>query len=1313
MRQQATHPKPPQRAASARASLVLVLLACLLPLLGAAPASAATITDRPFLFSFNGADTTAGAFVKPNRIAVDNSTGDVYVADEPESHFEYEAISKFNAEGVATNFSATGASSIFGPPGESFGEHAVGYDEVRLAVDNSGGPSQGRIYALERRVGRLSAFAPSGAFLWEIPNAASLPEDVAVDGAGHIWVLQSNAVEEFASSGSPPAQIGSCSVSGNPISLDAAPNGDLYLAGFGGLDKYVGCAFASKLDSTPTSDVYVDQSSPTGHVFASRYVEGAAGFKEFNANGTLLAAFDPGDAVAAPRGIAYNPTLDRVYVANKGLETVEAFGPAQTGTVPDPTIEAPVASGPGTATFHGTVNPQGVANKYYFEWAGGVEHEPFNNEHAHVFHSPEQSLPEDSVPHPVEYKARSLQGNQPWSVRLVTVNASSGLRTVSGIEEVKPPKAAAAPTVAINQPTAIGIHSVQVNGSVNPKEDSVTLMIEIAKGTSCAAGPFESKFSYIEGGEVSSSIPVSATLEKLNAATHYCVRMTGRNSFGQGASSAVEEFDTLPEPPSEVATAFAGPRTDTGARLNGRVNPNGDVTLKYRFDWSADGSTWNELPLVEENVNAHEPIVVSEEVEGLSPNTEYLYKLGFVEVVGAPGPPAAGEVKSFRTRTSAEASPPASCPNEDVRVAQKTTYLPDCRGIELVNSPDKGDQNVYLGNVSETGQAYHMPLLSPDGSRAHWSVSAGAPGGPSGVGSQFLALRTGAEGPSPTGWTSRSLAPPAAEQFGGGSLVYNLAAATPGHSRFVADLRNTGLILNPEATLVRLDDEGHEELLHTFLWNHGEEGLGGIDMSDDAAHVLTVSPESHQLVDVGSGSPEIVSVMPGKPAGTGSECGLVSNSTGGVANSFLGSPQWRYGYHMMASTDANLVYFSAKPDGECGKPWSLYVRDRAAEETTLIDPGLPGHRVEFVRASPDGRYGYFLTASQLDPADGNSTADLYRWNEDTKESTCLTCVVASADITPVGEGTAPVLVSDDLSHAYFVSHNRLVPGEGIRGGENIYALSGGQIRFVATPTQASGGALQGETATLSADGNVLFFRSAVSAARRLTTDPVECSSSGCVELYRYDERDGSIECVSCDPSGPTTLPLGANGGVGTSGFAAMSADGSTVAFLTEEALLPADLNHAADVYEWRGGVRHLLTDGLAESQGGMARAGVWGVDANGSNVLFSAARPGLTGFEQDGLANLYDARIDGGFLPPAPEPPCEGESCQGPLQAPPGSAQPSSAAFQGRGNVSEGPGACRRGKVRRHGRCVSRRPHKHKHGRHKHRRAGAKLGRSK
>ena len=208
---------------------------------------------------------------------------------------------------------------------------------------------------------------------------------------------------------------------------------------------------------------------------------------------------------------------------------------------------------------------------------------------------------------------------------------------------------------------------------------------------------------------------------------------------------------------------------------------------------------------------------------------------------------------------------------------------------------------------------------------------------------------------------------------------------------------------------------------------------------------------------------------------------------------------------------------------------------------------------------------------------------------------------------------------------------------------------------------------------------MLLFRTTRSGNHELTTDKLAVScpsplggSGPCEELYRYDDRDGSLECVSCDHGGETTSSFGVRG---EGASFKLSADGETVAFVTAQALAPheLDINKGSDLYEWRAGAQRLITDGVSGfGQGGTATLQPYALSANGRDVFFKVVDPGLTGFEQDRLANLYDARIGGGFTPPSPHEQCEvlSDTCQGPLGTPPFAALPGSALVFGAGNVS-------------------------------------------
>ena len=194
-------------------------------------------------------------------------------------------------------------------------------------------------------------------------------------------------------------------------------------------------------------------------------------------------------------------------------------------------------------------------------------------------------------------------------------------------------------------------------------------------------------------------------------------------------------------------------------------------------------------------------------------------------------------------------------------------------------------------------------------------------------------------------------------------------------------------------------------------------------------------------------------------------------------------------------------------------------------------------------------------------------------------------------------------------------------------------------------------------------------------------------------FYRYDDRDGSLECLTCRHGALTTNNAGTNAEAPNYDFR-LSADGSTVAFATGEPLLKGDINRGIDIYVWRNGATSLISDGITSFQDGFAAPKAVAVDADGTNLFFSIASPGLTGFEQDRLANLYDARIGGGFVPPPPPTECVEDSCQGSLLAAPALSTPGSAS-ESRGNPpparAKRPCAKKQGKAKRRCRQKQRR----------------------
>ncbi len=127
----------------------------------AAGASPAMAESHPFLFSF-------GSFTNPNGIAVEESTGDVYVAD-----IATDTVSRFDADGNPVEFPALHSNTLSGSatPAGSFDFPEDPDTPAAVAVDNStepSDPSRGDLYVMDAGHNAIDKFSPDGTYLSQI-----------------------------------------------------------------------------------------------------------------------------------------------------------------------------------------------------------------------------------------------------------------------------------------------------------------------------------------------------------------------------------------------------------------------------------------------------------------------------------------------------------------------------------------------------------------------------------------------------------------------------------------------------------------------------------------------------------------------------------------------------------------------------------------------------------------------------------------------------------------------------------------------------------------------------------------------------------------------------------------------------------------------------------------------------------------------------------------------------------------------------------------------------------------------------------------
>jgi hypothetical protein len=330
----------------------------------------------------------------------------------------------------------------------------------------------------------------------------------------------------------------------------------------------------------------------------------------------------------------------------------------------------------------------------------------------------------------------------------------------------------------------------------------------------------------------------------------------------------------------------------------------------------------------------------------------------------------------------------------------------------------------------------------------------------------------------------------------------------------------------------------------------------------------------------------------------------------------------------------------------------LYVRENGTSTVQLNlsqrTPSLGNGIAHFMAATPDGSRVFFTDTTALTDAAGDN-GGLYEYSF---ASNRLTDLTPDAGGPPEVDGV--VGIGEDGSNVYFVAEASL-PGTAAPGAgpdaRDLYLVRNGTLTFVAKLnandnddwTESFGA----RSAQVTPDGNRLAFMSQAPLTGYDNTDLKTGKADD--ELFLYDAGDGTLRCVSCNPSGerpigPASVPLPEQSAHLPR---YLSENGQRLFFNSQDALLPAASNGQQNVYEYEDGAIHLISPGTSDQESTFADASV-----NGDNVFFTTSAR-LVPQDQDEHSDMYDARVDGGFPIATPPAPCSGEGCRGPIGAPP------------------------------------------------------------
>ena len=809
------------------------------------------------------------------------------------------------------------------------------------------------------------------------------------------------------------------------------------------------------------------------------------------------------------------------------------------------------------------------------------------------------------------------------------------------------------------------------------------------------------------GHELDCSVPEGPG--RLTTASGIVISEDGRAFVTVRDQSLIRVFQgPVPEAPEAAGPSITG-ITSESATLHGQVNAGYEPTdLTFEFGTSPCSAGGCTKVTGSEKAYGLKFVAVEEGVEGLEPGKQYYYRLTATNPVGTD----TTVERTFSTFPYIDLTTDP-CPNALARKQTRTAGLFDCRAYELASADFTGGYDV-ISDLAPGAEPYEGFPEADD--RVLYSVRDGGipgTGNPTNRGPDPYVATRGAGG-----WTTTYVGIPADGTPSKIPFSSSLADADRGLGVFAFGGEicapcfpdsSSGIPVHlPDGTLVQgmLGTNPHPDAVPA--------GFVADPLSADGTHLIFGSPSQFEPKgnangdvtiydrDLLAGTTQVVSTLDDESTMTGPGIGELAVSADGsriVVGRQVGA----------ADSAGNLR-------------WHPYMHVGSSAKSVDLAPGATSG-VLFAGMSADGTRAFYTTRDALVPGDTDSSVDVYEAE-----------VGGTAPITPrlisVGAGGAgnddgctPAGSPDDWNSvagpggcdavalaggagvaadgtAYFLSPELLDGGEA--GQANLYVARPGASVPELVATIDSGDPIDdpmiahavmdsevhrwGDFQT-SADGAFALFAS---------DQPLSAGydNAGFRMVYRYDAAEDALDCVSClstegPPSADALLPTHGLG---------LTEDGRAF-FNSVDQLVMRDSNGKEDAYEWKGGDVGLISSGVSNAPSSLLTVTTDGQDA------FFFTRDVLVGNDQNGQATkLYDARAGGGFFVLPKSPPCAAsDECHGPGTE--ASPPPAIGTHEGSGGNAKPAGkVCKKGFVKKRGKC--RKKPRHRKKRHGHARHG-------
>ncbi len=537
----------------------------LLLAVGVAQASARSVTTHTLSKVIEGGELVEhpGLF-EISSIAVDEHSGYVYVADR------FPEITKFKSDGTLASWTApglAGATSIRAnpfPPSNTNTETGT-----KLAVDNSNGPHQGRIYMIARGGAEeyIHAFEPNGEEVteansgenWPLTTADVTPAqfgpfNLTVDEQGNLWENEENGFlfwREFKSNGERGTVVRSETAGEGGWGLDT--NHDVYLGNYYGTAKYnVGGELLYNLANF-SGDLAVDRSDNDVYLVGKYGAENAEYISQYDSSGNRINKVNIGSPNTFNGRIAIDSSTNRLYWGDGSQ--LRIFAPGPTKVVPDVATESASNFQATSVDVHGSVNPDSVnTTSCKFEY-GPTEFSPSKSEPCD-----QGNVLTGSGQQEVTATLSGLNEGSQYSYRLTVENA--GGEVIGRSRHFIP---SAVPVSQAAYITNVHADSATVHAEVDAGGAPATYKVEY--GTQpCSANSCAST-QELDAGSDAGFDSVSTKLEGLEGGMTYYYRISASNQSGPYTSSEEGTFTTFPRVTFGDNCPNAHVRQQTGSAL--------------------------------------------------------------------------------------------------------------------------------------------------------------------------------------------------------------------------------------------------------------------------------------------------------------------------------------------------------------------------------------------------------------------------------------------------------------------------------------------------------------------------------------------------------------------------------------------------------------------------------------------------------------------------------------------------------------------------------------------------------------------------